>query len=61
VSTVRATITFSLDRQGRLVAEITSDDPLAYGTLALAMKEFWEVDRENYDSANEAKWKRRLR
>lgn len=59
--TVHATVTFSLDRQGRLVAEVTSDDPLAHDTLAKALDEFWEVDRDHYAMANEMKWRRRLR
>lgn len=61
MSTVRATVTFSLDRQGRLVAEVISDEPLAHDTISKAVEEFWAADREHYGCDNEAKWKRRLR
>lgn len=54
-------VTFSTDADGSIVAEVTSDDPLARNTITRALREFWSVDADEYQGANEAKWRRRLR
>jgi hypothetical protein len=58
---VSATVSFSVNQDGRLVADVATDDPLARATLTKAIEEFWAVDRQQYGAANEAKWKGRLR
>jgi len=57
---IQATVTFSTDADGAVVAEVTSGDSLARNSLILALREFWSLDAQEYGGANEAKWRVRL-